>query len=178
MEMLITGLIVFAIVVGSLASPALAAQDGAFASPIGKGHGSLELQFQRWGYFDRETVETLVSVKNTTDKDYATVTWSCRLWDKTGHLVGRDVPVSFNIVPKQAVQSDTQYLYAAGGMFHQVACKLVHKEERSHENERLYVASRKAANLPVDETPFWHPNRLIDGSWRPGELNSLGEPIE
>ena len=123
----------------------------------------IELQFQRRSYEGHTTVGALVSIKNTTDNDIAAMTWSCDLFDH-GQQVGRGDPVTFTIVPKNSIAVDTQYLYANGGMFDSARCELVRKEDRTTENESLYRAGPQRANVPIDDTRFWHNDRAAHGT--------------
>jgi hypothetical protein len=106
----------------------------------------------------------MVGVKNTTDKDYATMTWSCDLRNN-GQLVGRNVPVSFNQVPKQAIRIDTQYLYGVTGMFNQAICQLVSKEELSFDNERLFRPGPRADVMHLSDHSLWKESGAPNGKW-------------
>jgi hypothetical protein len=91
------------------------------------------------------------------------MTWSCDLFDH-GQQVARGDPVTFTIVPKNTIAVDTQYLYANGGMFDGANCYLVHKEDLTAQNARLYRPGPQRANVPISDTRFWRSNAVIHGT--------------
>jgi hypothetical protein len=90
-----------------------------------------------------------------TNTDIAAMTWSCDLTDRDGQLVGRGVPVTFAIVPKNTVAVGTVYLYANGGMFNGANCHLVAKEDMTAQNARLYNPGPERFNEPADHSRYW-----------------------
>jgi hypothetical protein len=117
----------------------------AFSIPASAGT-MLQIQFQRWAYVNSTTVQVLVTLRNATMKSFARVVWDCDLFDKDHRLVGRS-PFVFTVVPWGAIVVDSQYVYANGGMFETGSCTLSYAEEKTFENERLYRASPKQANI-------------------------------
>jgi hypothetical protein len=125
-----------------------------------------QLEFWRWGYFDSTTVKAVVSVKNATNRHIATMTWNCKLYVKD-QVVSRSSLVTFNVVPKKAITTETVFLHANGGMFDSngAYCDLVHREDWTFENTRLFSASSEQITLPLDDTRFWvNGARAIHGS--------------
>jgi hypothetical protein len=126
----------------------------------------VQIQFQRW-VSHGDYVEAMVSVKNTSRNDYAELTWSCDLFDKDHRLVGRGVPLIFTVVPKNAVTTDTQSV-AANGIFETAQCTLIHAEQRSDQNERLFRASPKQVSWPARGVKhWWNDHRPADGEGKP-----------
>jgi hypothetical protein len=114
-------------------------------------HG-LQIQFQRWSYTGY--VEAMVSVRNTTNADYAELTWSCDLYNKEDRLVGRGAVINFTNVPKNAITTDTQGL-ASNGLFQSARCELVHFEERTKENELLFSNLPRQISWPDRGVKHW-----------------------
>jgi hypothetical protein len=98
---------------------------------------AIQLQFQAVnGSRSTQAAWVQVSIKNTTDTDIALILWSCDVRYQ-GHLVGRDDPVTFVNVPKKTIATNNQWLAANGGMFDQVSCNFVVKEDMTKETEEI-----------------------------------------
>ena len=105
----------------------------------------LQLQFQRWGYQGNGVAELLVTLRNPTPKPFATAAWNCEFYDGEKHLVGRSLLI-FHVIPWGAVVVDTQVV-STNGMFQDGNCELVHAEEMTEQNKRLYRGSSRQINL-------------------------------
>ena len=127
-------------------------------------HG-LQLQFQRWSYTHSGYVEAMVSVRNTTNRDFGEVTWTCDLYNKEDRLVGRGAVVAVTNVPKNAITTDTQSVTSNGMiMFQYAKCELVHFEERTKENGFLFRNSPRQIRWPDRGVRhWWNFNAHIDG---------------
>ena len=134
------------------------------ADEIARADGVIQLQFLRWSTENRTTVGVLAAVRNTTDTDIAAMTWSCDLTNH-GQLVGRGVPVTFAIVPKNTVAVGTVFLYANGGMFNGGDCHLVAKEDMTAQNARLYYFGPDRLNEPADQSHYWRPTKPTAGTF-------------
>jgi hypothetical protein len=129
-------------------------------------HGELQIQFQRWSAEGGGLLRALVSMKNNTDTDYATVAWSCVFRDKDDYKTGEGAAV-FHGVPKNAIAVDTLSFYSNSTAEITVKCELAGTEERSRENERLYRYGPQRANVPITGSQFWSDKAKPNGVAKP-----------
>ena len=82
--------------------------------------GELQIKMGRWAV-KGQTMRALVMIKNDTDTDYATVTWSCDLHDPSGYKTGYGT-VTFHGVPQYSLAVGYESFYQ-NGITHSVTCK-------------------------------------------------------
>ena len=128
--------------------------------------GELQLQF-REGVVERKGVlRNMVAIKNTTNINYATVAWSCDLYDDEGYKIGAGT-VLMHGVYKNAITVDTQYFYSNDTKYPgAIKCRLSHVEEQSVENERLYRRGPQQHSVrlrDIDDPRWWDDRQAVNG---------------
>lgn len=140
--------------------------------------GDLEIQLLR-GSLEDGSIETLVAVKNSTDTDFASMTWTCEFQDGDRRKVGGG-PALFNIVPKGTVTADTLSFYSTATDINAltVSCTLESVEPRSRDNERSYRGTATQAIVPIAQaagSDLWHDNARPNGVATPEKIQRLYE---
>lgn len=122
--------------------------------PLG---GRLQIQFQR-GVSNGRLLQQVVSMRNTSDTDYARVGWDCSFYDKEDYKVGGGRAI-FYLVRKQSVTFDTMSFPLNGpiGWVKKVTCNLIGVEKATKENARLYQPGRN-----------WGSEGLASIAWQSG----------
>jgi hypothetical protein len=120
---------------------------------------NLHIQFLRWTSMDG-MLESAVSMKNTSDTNYASVSWSCEFRDREGYKTGGGVSV-FYMVPKHAVAADSQSFYNNGTARVSIKCALISAEPLTAENQRLYRPSSQGGSASLNNVPamWWRDDR-------------------
>jgi hypothetical protein len=126
--------------------------------------GDLRIQFQTW-IVQGQLFSAAVSVKNTTNIDFATVTWSCEFRDREGYKTGGGVAL-LHMVPKNSIAYVArQPFYNNGNARVSIKCELLNTEELSRENARLYRA-QPGQNHPANafsESGIWSDKAEVNG---------------
>lgn len=131
--------------------------------------GRLQIQFQR-GANRGDYLQELVSMRNTTGTDFASVGWNCKFYDKDGYKVGEGAAV-FYLVRKQSVTFDTMTfpLNIGIGLVKKVNCELIGVEKVTKENARMY---RPGRNWGTDglSSSFWQGQYKPQGDADPSDF--------
>jgi hypothetical protein len=126
-------------------------------------------QFQR-GANRGDYLQELVSMRNTTGTDFASVGWNCKFYDKDSYKVGEGAAV-FYLVRKQSVTFDTMTfpLNIGIGLVKKVNCELIGVEKVTKENARMY---RPGRNWGTDglASSFWQSEYKPQGDANPSDL--------
>jgi len=169
MKSLATALAAVAVVI---AAATVTAAHGALAADA-TDPNAIQLKFLAVdGSFSTQMARVQVAMKNATDTDIAQIMWTCAMRYK-GRLVGRDNPITFEMVPKKslAVSSD-QLVIVDGGMFDQVNCDFFHKADVTEENrstlEQVVLTNHFHDQLvgpfPINNPLYWPENGVIHGN--------------
>jgi hypothetical protein len=110
----------------------------------------------------------MVTTRNTTNTNYATVAWNCEFRDREGYKVGGGVAL-LHMLPKGAVTFDAQSFYNNANNAHvSIKCTLIDAEPLSAENQRLYQASGDRVSLDElsksrNPTAYWSDDAIPSG---------------
>ena len=127
-------------------------------------NGRLQIQFQR-GMSNGSYLEEMVSMRNTSSTDFASVAWNCSFYDKEDYKVGGGASI-FHLVRKRSITFDTMSFPLNGpiGSVKKIACNLIGIEKVTKENARLYQPGRQ-----------WHTASL-DSGLNSGLWDDTSEP--
>jgi hypothetical protein len=120
--------------------------------------GRLQIQFQR-GVSNGSYLQELVSMRNTSGTDFASVAWDCSFYDKNGYKVGGGAAI-FYLVRKLSITHDSMSfpLNGAIGLVEKITCELIGTERVTKENARLYQPGTQWGTASISSIfpGFWN----------------------
>jgi hypothetical protein len=133
-------------------------------------NGRLQIQFQR-GVSNGRYLQQVVSLRNTTGNDYASVAWDCSFHDKDDYKVGGGTAI-FYLVRRASVTFDSMTfpLSTAIGYVKKINCDLIGLEKVSKENARLYQPGRNWGSDGL-RSSFWDSAYKPQGEADPSKFN-------
>ncbi|MGY4283623.1 hypothetical protein ACVWXO_002843 [Bradyrhizobium sp. LM2.7] len=142
----------------SLLAAAALMLSGAFAQAA-----DFEIQFGRGALSGHGIYQGMVTMRNNTDKDYASVAWSCR-FDRDGYKVGESMAVFNNVHSDSIAFESMVFAVNSNDVYFSVNCTFAGVEEMTRDNARLYRNGRSRGDMRADHPEYAH-------FWRAGGNN-------
>ena len=123
----------------------------AIASPASA--ADFEIQFGRGALQGHGRYQSLVTMKNDTDKDYAAVAWSCK-FERDGYKVGESMVVFHNVRSDSIAFETMVFAVNSNDVYFDVSCKFEGVEEMTRDNARLYRNGAQRGDMRADHYQY------------------------